>query len=59
MAENKPKPMYRAVPEGSVYYFKLLDNSEEERVREAFHLKNISDINAEEGFGLALVGGVS
>ena len=58
MAENKPKPMYRVVPEGSVYYFKVLNGADEEKIKEVFHFKNISDILPEEGFGLTLVGGV-
>ncbi|MEO0293606.1 MAG: type III-B CRISPR module-associated protein Cmr3 [candidate division WOR-3 bacterium] len=55
MAKNEPKPMYKAVPSGSVYYFKVLNGSLE-KIKEVFHLKNISDINPEEGFGLSLMG---
>jgi CRISPR-associated protein Cmr3 len=58
LANNRPKPMYKAVPSGSVYYFKILDDTSAERIKEVFHLKNISDINSEEGFGLSLVGEV-
>jgi len=58
LANKKPKPMHKAVPAGSVYYFKILDNTPAERIKEVFHLKNISDINSEEGFGLSLVGEV-
>jgi CRISPR-associated protein Cmr3 len=58
LANNRPKPMYKAVPAGSVYYFKILDDTSAERIKEVFHLKNISDINPEEGFGLSLVGEV-
>ncbi|HEK25158.1 MAG: type III-B CRISPR module-associated protein Cmr3 [Hydrogenobaculum sp.] len=58
MARNKPKPMQRAVPSGSVYYFRLLEETSPDSVKEAFHIKNISDVNREEGFGLAFVGGV-
>jgi len=58
LANNRPKPMYKAVPSGSVYYFKILDDTSAERIKEVFHLKNISDINPEEGFGLSLVGEV-
>jgi CRISPR-associated protein Cmr3 len=56
LANNKPKPMYKAVPAGSVYYFKILDDTPAEKIKEVFHLKNISDINPEEGFGLSFVG---
>lgn len=59
MANGEPKPMYKAVPAGSVYYFEVLDNSDLNKIKDAFHLKNISDINPEEGFGLTLVGGVN
>jgi len=58
LANNRPKPMYKAVPSGSVYYFKILDDTPAEKIKEVFHLKNISDINPEEGFGLSLVGKV-
>jgi len=58
LANNRPKPMYKAVPAGSVYYFKILDNAPPEKIKENFHLKNISDINPEEGFGLSFVGEV-
>jgi len=58
LANNRPKPMYKAVPSGSVYYFKILDDTSAERIKEVLHLKNISDINPEEGFGLSLVGEV-
>jgi CRISPR-associated protein Cmr3 len=58
LANNRPKPMYKAVPSGSVYYFKILDDTSAERIKEVFHLKNISDINPEEGVGLSLVGEV-
>jgi CRISPR-associated protein Cmr3 len=58
LANKRPKPMYKAVPAGSVYYFKILDDTRAERIKEVFHLKNISDKNPEEGFGLSLVGEV-
>jgi len=58
LANKKPKMMYKAVPPGSVYYFKILDDTSVDKIKEVFHLKNISDINAEEGFGLSLVGEV-
>jgi CRISPR-associated protein Cmr3 len=58
LANKKPKMMYKAVPAGSVYYFKILDDTPAEKIKETFHLKNISDINPEEGFGLSFVGEV-
>lgn len=59
MAKARPKPMFKAVPAGSVYYFKLLDNSDVGRIKDVFHFNNISDINSEEGFGLSFIGEVS
>ncbi|GIX42794.1 MAG: hypothetical protein KatS3mg129_2527 [Leptospiraceae bacterium] len=56
IANNKPKPLYKAIPSGSIYYFKILDNSDFNKIKQVFHLKNISDINSEEGFGLTLMG---
>jgi len=58
LANQKPKPMYKAVPAGSVYYFEILNNTSAEKIKETFHLKNVSDKNSEEGFGLSLVGEV-
>ncbi|MCS7215870.1 MAG: hypothetical protein NZ826_06960, partial [Thermodesulfovibrio sp.] len=58
LAKEEPKPMYKAVPAGSVYYFEVLNNITEGEIKDTFHLKNISDINSEEGFGLCLVGDV-
>lgn len=58
MKKREPKPMRRAVPAGSVYYFKLLDGSMDE-VISAFHGKSISEFDsANEGFGIVYVGKV-
>lgn len=56
LADKCSKPLRKAVPAGSVYYFKVLNGADVDKVKEVFHLENISDINAEEGFGLAIVG---
>lgn len=56
MKKRSPKPTYRAVPAGSVYYFKVLDGSCVDDIINTFHYKNISDYRADEGFGLCLVG---
>jgi len=50
------KPMMRAVPAGSVYYFRI-EAGDPENIYERFHYHNLSQ-RAHEGFGLALVGGV-
>ncbi len=57
IAGGRPKPMRKAVPQGSVYYFKIL-NGDKDKIKETFHFKNISDINPEEGFGLSIIGEV-
>jgi len=57
--KKRPKPMRKAVPAGSVYYFKVLEDDLKEaasKIKELFHFKNISDINPDEGFGLSIVG---
>lgn len=55
--KNQPKPMYKAIPEGSVYYFQVLDEGIEEDVIFAkFHQTALSEIWAEQGFGIGYVG---
>lgn len=55
MKKQKPKTMCRAVPAGSVYYFKLLEG-DLSKVVDVFHDKSISDFQSEQGFGLSFVG---
>ncbi len=55
MKKRKPKPMYKAVPAGSVYYFKIIKGAVQD-VIDAFHGKSISDYYKEQGFGIAYVG---
>ena len=38
---NKPKPMRKAVPAGSVYYFRLENEDYTEKIRESFILKHL------------------
>ncbi len=57
IAKREPKPMRKAVPPGSVYYFKILEGDKDE-IKKKFHLQNISDINPEEGFGFSILGEV-
>jgi len=54
MAQGKPKPMYKAVPEGSVYYFEILSGNKDKLKK--IHGKSISDIYPEQGFGICYVG---
>jgi len=49
-----PKPMYKAVPAGSVYYFKTEEPSEV--ILEKLQGKAISDVQKEQGFGIAYIG---
>ena len=56
MKKNMPKPTRQAVPAGSVYYFKIPDESCVDAIVNTFHYKNISDCQAAEGFGLCFVG---
>lgn len=46
-----PKTMRKAIPAGSVYYLKLLEGDISN-----LHGKSISDLNSNEGFGIAYVG---
>ena len=55
MKLRKPKTMYKAVPAGSVYYFKLLEGTTEDLYAH-FHQQCISDKKAKEGFGLTFIG---
>jgi CRISPR-associated protein Cmr3 len=57
MKERKPKPMCKAVPAGSVYYFDVIEGDIQQAV-EIFNQSPISDFYPEQGFGLAYVGGV-
>ncbi len=56
VAYNRPKPTYRAVSAGSVYYFETEANPEQ--ILDAFHWQNLADDpqNKQIGFGLSLVG---
>jgi CRISPR-associated protein Cmr3 len=56
VAYNRPKPTYRAVPAGSVYYFTT--EATHESIIKTFHWKNLADDSndAQIGFGLTLVG---
>ena len=56
MKRNIPKPTRQAVPAGSVYYFKVCDENCVDTIVDIFHYKNISDYQAEEGYGLCFVG---
>ncbi len=55
---GKPKPMKRAVPPGSVYYFQTLSGKAAAGLQE-IHGKSVSDYEKEKGFGVAYIGGVN
>ena len=59
VANNCPKVAYRAVPAGSVYYFRFINGAKTDTVLDCLHYKNIGDQRTQEGFGLAYVGAVS
>lgn len=52
IAKNRPKPMYRAVPAGSVYYFERLSGSLKD-LSEAIAQYSVSEFRVKEGFGIA------
>lgn len=56
MARRQPKPIRRAVPAGTVYFFQLEDGDPQLAYR-AFHFQSISEISPEAGFGVTFVGG--
>ena len=55
---GEPKPMRRAVPAGSVYYFKILNKDQNVLPIDVFHGKAISDVDKEQGFGITYVGAI-
>ncbi len=55
MKARKPKPMCKAVPVGSVYYFEIV-KGDLENAFEVFNQKAISDFYPVQGFGIVYVG---
>ena len=55
MKEQKPKTMYKAVSEGSIYYFELLEG-DISQITKKFHNQSISDKLDNEGYGVTFVG---
>ena len=58
IVKKKPKPMWKAVPAGSVYYFKIIDGDFKD-ILNIFNGKSISDEYPEQGFGISFVGKIS
>jgi CRISPR-associated protein Cmr3 len=53
------KTGFRVVPEGSLYYFKVLDQKfDVEELINKLHGQSISDLKNKEGFGISFIGGV-
>ncbi|MBK8563981.1 MAG: type III-B CRISPR module-associated protein Cmr3 [Saprospiraceae bacterium] len=52
--KNEPKPMLKAVPAGSVYYYET--EEEPESIFNKIHGQSISDVMQEQGYGVAYVG---
>ena len=52
MQAKRPKTMYKAVPAGSVYYFKLNKPQIASLAYQNLHLATISDLKPKEGFGI-------
>ncbi len=62
LKNKKPKPAYRVIPEGSVFYFAILEKEGKNKVQEslsAIHGRSISDCLQEAGLGLCYVGRVN
>jgi CRISPR-associated protein Cmr3 len=57
LANNKPKPLKKVVPEGSVYYFELIEGSVDDLFQK-FNFVNFGDENPNLGYGLTLIGGI-
>lgn len=54
MANNEPKPMLKAVPAGSVYYYE--SDEEPENIMKKINGESVSDVMPEQGYGIAYVG---
>lgn len=52
MKERRPKPMYKVIPAGSVFYFR----ADKELHFDQFQGAKVSDIGQKEGFGIAYFG---
>ena len=57
---NKPKPMYKTVPAGSVYYFSLQNIEDKNKVFNVFNYQSLVQIEnyKKEGYGICIVGNI-
>jgi len=58
LVKKRPKPMFKAIPAGSVYYFELLEGKWED-VIDQFHFQKHTDFYEKEGYGMTMVGAVN
>ncbi len=56
IAKRKPKPMYKCIPAGSVFYVKAKDADAAKKASKSIHMSNQSDYRSEEGFGFCFCG---
>lgn len=59
VAQGRPKGTYRAVPAGSVYYFRIINSEKTDAILDCLLYTNIGDQRTQEGFGLVYVGAIS
>lgn len=59
MEKGEPKPMYKTIPAGAVYFFEILNEVTWGKITSEFHYQNISEERSTQGFGLAAVGVVN
>lgn len=55
MVKKQPKKMYKAVPAGSIYYYKLISGRLKD-LEDAINIRNICEERGHEGFGIAFIG---
>lgn len=60
LERNEPKPVYKAIPAGAVYYFTCVETTQNEQaynaIKSYFQQYRFTDLNANEGLGWAFVG---
>ena len=54
LVSNQPKPMLKAVPAGSVYYYH--SDTPSDSILEKLHGKSLSDYLPEQGYGISFIG---
>jgi CRISPR-associated protein Cmr3 len=59
MKKKEPKPMFKAIPAGSVYFFKVLDTFDKDVFMDIPQPFKFTDERAEEGFGTAYLGNIT